>query len=317
MGALETQRRAAALLEALRVRGTALNTMILGTLALYELIFFTAPPVRGRVIELQTGKLIAGARVMRHLYQVGPWSITEGPTTTNALFSTIEVRSDSRGEFTLPGWINLLPLGVQGLSGMSWVVSEPGWMPAYNCERESFHPWGAGWISCGGFGPPGAPDPWVLTKVGRFIGFTTMQVRVSRPTLKGVTFGGIDSHGRFVPALGPMKGVNDDPWGVYFHRLNVLTQFRYLKIEEFVQEAVGYAAQQELTLNIRNEFGQVRGSLGYALDKGGYFKPDQALRLLTIEEQYCARHPDEKGCDLRLLARDRVWLEERIKENLR
>ena len=317
MGALETQRRAAAVLEALRVRGTALNTMILGTLALYELIFFTAPPVRGRVIELQTGKPIAGARVMRHLYQVGPWSITEGPTTTNALFSTIEVRSESRGEFTLPGWINLLPLGVQGLSGMSWVVYEPGWMPAYNCERESFHPWGAGWISCGGFGPPGAPDPWVLTKVGRFIGFTTMQVRVSRPTLKGVTFGGIDSHGRFVPAPGPMKGVDDDPWGEYFRRLNVLTQFRYLDVDDFVREAVGFAEKNEITATVVDQIYQVQASLGGLQNSGTYKKVDEALLLLGLQERYCLKHPDEKRCSLEYFAHRRQYLRDRQGPNRR
>jgi hypothetical protein len=262
------------------------------------------------VIELQTGKPIAGARVMRHLSQVGPWSITEGPTTTNALFSTIEVRSDSRGEFTLPGWINLLPLGVQGLSGMSWVVYEPGWMPAYNCERESFHPWGAGWISCGGFGPPGAPDPWVLTKVGRFIGFTTMQVRVSRPTLKGVTFGGIDSHGRFVPALGPMKGVNDDPWVVYFHRLDVLTQFRYLKKDEFVKEAVAYSENHPLTEGMMLQIGSLVPS---GPCDTPYCRDPRIRKLARAVIEYCDRTPDSEYCRPRrpqMIQRLREWLEE-------
>jgi len=176
------------------------------------------------------------------------------------------------------------------------VVYEPGWMPAYNCERESFHPWGAGWISCGGFGPPGSPDPWVQTTVGRFFGFTRLEVRVSRPTLEGVTFGGIDSHGRFVPAPGPMKGVDDDPWAVYFHRINVLTQFHYLKVEEFVKEAVGYAEKNEPTEKMIEELDRVQNHTGYIDENGKHVKVREGLVLLGLERAYCEKHPDSGFC---------------------
>jgi hypothetical protein len=306
---LENQRRAAAVMEALRVRGRALNGLILAVLALYELVFFTAPPVRGRVIELQTGRPIAGTKVTRHLSQVGAWKITEGPTSAPAFFSTLSVRSDSKGEFTLPGYINLLPGGIQGLSGMSWVIWESGWMPAYNCVVQGFHPWGASWIGCGAFGGAMIYDPWVQTKVDRLLGFTTLEVRVSRPTLEGVTFGGIDSHGRFVPAPGLLKGHNDDPWGEYFRRLNILTQFRYLKKDEFVQEAVTFVEKHPLTEVALSEIASLIPS---GPCDTPYCHDPRIRRLARALVEYCDHTPESEYCAPRraqMIQRLREWLE--------
>jgi hypothetical protein len=282
--------------EFIRSRWIGVNCLIFGTLALYELVFFTAPPVYGQLLELQTGKPIAGARVTRHLSQVGPWRIFEGPAAAPVVFSTHEVHSDSQGRFALPGWINLVPLGVQGLSGMSWVVFASGWMPAYGCVGRGFHPLGAGWIDCGAFGSPSTVDPWVQSAVGGFVGFTTMRIRISRPTVEGVTFGGRDSSGRFIPAPGPRKGIDDDPWGEYFRRLNILVQYRYVKRDEFVQQAVEYVRRSgPLSDEIALQFLELVGAP--ILERPiPHDRNPQVLLLRKAIVGYCDQTPESDFC---------------------
>jgi len=264
--------------------------VIASVIGAYSLWRFSAPSVHGVVLDAATGEGIPDAVVARKVFRSGQRSLTEGPRVLREAWGRVQTRTDSQGRFRLPGYVSLFPVGIRGESGMAWKVFAPGYMIAGGCEVEGFP-------AQDGCGPDGAfshPDPWVTTESQRRLGSIRLHARLARPP------------------SGP-----GDPWGEYFRRLNLLVQYGYLEVEGFVKEALSFAEQHELSLNTRSAFAQVRGSLAYALDRGGYFKPDQALRLLTIEEQYCARHQDEEGCDPKVLARDRAWLKEKIKENPR
>jgi hypothetical protein len=263
---------------------------IAGVIGAYSLWRFSAPSLHGRVVDAATGKGIPGALVTRRVYRAAQVSLTEGPQVLGEAWGQVQTRTDSQGRFRLPGYVSLFPIGIRGESGLAWKVFAQGYMIAGGCEQEGLRrPHG-----CGGDGGFSYPDRWVATDTESRLSTIRLQIRLTHP----------------VPGPG-------DPLDEYFRRLNLLVQYRYIKVEEFVKESVAFTRRHELTSNIRSELTRVRGSLGYAVGDGTYFKPDQALRLLEIEEQYCMGHSDEKGCDAGVLARDRAWLEKKIKANER
>jgi hypothetical protein len=263
---------------------------VAGVIGAYSLWRFSAPSVHGRVVDGATGNGIPGALVARKVYRAAQVSLTEGPSVFGELLGRVQTRTDSLGRFRLPGYVSLFPVGIRGESGLAWKVFAQGYMIAGGCEQEGFRrPHG-----CGGDGGFSYPDRWVATQTKFRLNTIRLEVRLTHP----------------VPGPG-------DPLDEYFRRLNLLVQYRYIDVEEFVKESVAFSRRHELTSNIRSELTRVRGSLGYAVGDGTYFKPDQALRLLEVEQQYCMGRSDEKGCDASVLARDRAWLEEKIKINER
>jgi hypothetical protein len=276
-----------------------------GLIGAYSLWRFSAPCVYGLVLDASTGQPIAGAKVLRTISRMGPPSLAESGTVNAEPFSSWRTHTGKGGRFFLPGFVSLVPIGIAGTSGITWVVYRPGLMPAEGCLSKGF----ASDAGCGVGSGFKSPDPWVLHKAVRHLGAFHLEVKTFPPTLQGVTFRAFTDKGAIVPVSPPADA---DPWGEYFRRLKLLTQFRYLSVESFVEDAATFASHHELTLAVRNELAQVRGSLGYALGNGTYYKPELALRLLALAEKYCLEHQAAPGCDMNVLSRDKAWLEDRI-----
>jgi hypothetical protein len=172
--------------------------------------------MHGAVLDAATGQGIPNALVARKVFRSAQVSLTESPGIFTELGSRVETRTDSRGRFRLPGYVSLLPFGIQGESGMTWNVFASGYMIAGGCEFRGF-PAGDG---CGAEGGFSHPDPWATSGVkGRF-GRITLEVGL-----------------RALPAI------DGNAWGEYFRRLNLLVQYRYVKKDELIQQAVGYVSR--------------------------------------------------------------------------
>jgi hypothetical protein len=238
------------------------------------------PAIRGRVVEAKTNKPIAGARLVRWFEREDGCLAPGGSDVHRVAGSLLSVTSGEDGSFEWPAWAGLM----KPILSMKWYVYHLGWV---------------------------AEDGWLTHPRPRLEGYF-FGVDGAQPWVH-LTFRPVGSHLEVTIGMEPTDSTA--AWEAHFQRLEVLTRYGELDVEEFVKEAAKFAEGHELTPNIRNEFAKVRGSLGYALDNGHYFKPDQALQLLTIEEQYCARHQQERGCDVTVLFRDRAWLEEKISAN--
>ena len=268
----------------------------------YSLWRFSAPCVYGRVVDATTGKPVAGALVMRTISRKGPPSLAESGSITAEPFSFYQFRTGKSGRFFLPGWVSLMPIGIAGTSGMTWVVYHPGLMPGRGCVSEGF-PFPQG---CGGEGSFSSPDPWVLDTPERHVGSIHLEVRLYPPTLEGVIFRAYTGTGKVVPVETP---ANADPWGEYFRRLNVLTQSQYLKKDEFVQEAVGYAENRPLTEGMMLEIGSLVPS---GPCDTPYCRDPRIRKLARAVVEYCDRTLDSEYCRPRrsqMIQRLREWLE--------
>jgi hypothetical protein len=206
---------------------------IAGAIGAYSLWRFSAPCVYGRIVDAATGKPIPNALVMRRIHRRGPPSLAESGITVAEPFSSWKTHAGQSGRFFLPGWVSLFPFGISGTSGMTWVVYHPGWMPGRECISKGF----TGPGGCGGEGGFITPEPWVLAKTEHHFGLTRLELRVYPPTLEGVTFRAHTGTGEVVRIDTPPDA---DPWGEYFRRLNVLVQYRNLRVEEFAKEATAY-----------------------------------------------------------------------------
>jgi len=241
--------------------------VIAGVIGAYSLWRFSAPSVHGRVVDAATGKGIPGALVARTVYRAAQVSLTEGPSVFGEPWSQIQTRTDSQGRFRLPGYVSLFPVGIRGESGMAWKVFSSGYMIAGGCEQDTFRrPHGCG-------GDPGFANPaeWTPRTVSTSFGSIILDVRLSPPD---------NRHGDF--------------WGEYFHRLNVLTQFRYLKKDEFVKEAVEYVESRPATRRMLLPLAEL------ALRIGPGSRPDLQREYQTIAEaisRFCESSPKTDVCE--------------------
>jgi hypothetical protein len=260
------------------------------------------PPIHGRVLDARSGTPIPDFLVERKLFEKGPPDLVDSRTGDFVRGSFVKVTTDKDGRFELPAAF------VWGLSGMAWFAYKPGWMPGFGCYQQ--RGWSDG--ACGGLTAI-VPDPFVMSSFERRALRIDMELRVFPPTLEGVTLLTFDARvGKFVPRP---PDARDDPWANYFQRMNTAVQDHYIEPEVFVKEANDFAATHQLNWALLTQFAQVRGLLAYQQDNGTYFKPDQALQLLALEEQYCSQHQEDKRCMTSILARDRVWLEEKVAAN--
>jgi hypothetical protein len=282
---------------------------IAGAIGAYSLWRFSAPCVYGRIVDAATGKPIPNALVMRRIHRRGPPSLAESGITVAEPFSSWKTHAGQSGRFFLPGWVSLFPFGISGTSGMTWVVYHPGLMPGRWCLSKGF----TGPGGCGGEGTFTSPDPWVLANVARHFGLTRLEVRIYPPTLEDVKLQADTTTGEVVPVHTP----GGDPWGEYFRRLNLLVQYRYLLVEEFVKEARRYAKSQDLTTSIYDAIYQVQQSLGGLEESGKYDRPEQALILLGIQEEYCKRHAAERRCATDYFEQRRSFLQQGLVFNQR
>jgi hypothetical protein len=283
---------------------------VAGLIIAYSLWRFSAPCVYGLVVDATTGEPVAGAQVLRTIFRMGPPSLAESGTVNGEPFSSWRTHTGKGGRFFLPGFVSVVPIGIAGTSGITWVVYRPGLMPAEGCLSKGF----ASDAGCGVGSGFTSPDPWVLQSAVRHLGAFHLDVKIYPPTLKGVTFRSFTDRGAIVPIATPPDA---DPWGQYFRRLNLLVQSRYLSEEQFVKEAEAYAANHDLNWNVITPLAGIRGLLGYRTGGGKFYKPDLALKLLELEERFCQQHKADKRCDPVSFDRwQRVYAEE-IEENER
>jgi hypothetical protein len=262
----------------------------------------TLPPVQGTVLDARTGHPLEGVIVERQLFEKGPLDLAESHTGEMVPGGNLKVTTDENGRFVLP------EAHVRSLSGMAWFVYKPGWMPGFGCYQEP------GWSdgSCGGF-PEIVPDPYVRSSLTRHSDRVEMKVELFPPSLEGVTLLMFDpSVGKFVPRP---PNANDDPWGSYFSRLNQATQFRYLAPEIFADEATEYARDHHLTLAIYTQIYQVQQSLGGLQENGRYKRPDIALHLLDLQQEFCKQDPAERGCSQVFFEQRSAFLRHALERN--
>jgi hypothetical protein len=244
--------------------------------------------MHGVVLDAATGQGIPNTLVARKVFRSAQVSLTESPGVFTELGSRVKTRTDSRGRFRLPGYVSLLPLGIQGESGMAWKVFASAYMIAGGCESKGF-PAGDG---CGAEAGFSVPDAWVTSSVTRRFGRIRLEVRL-----------------RALPAT------DGNAWGEYFRRLNLLVQYRYVTIEGFVDEAKLYADSHELTTSIYDDIYQIQQSLGGLEESGKYNRPQQALILLGIQEGYCQRHSGERRCSPDYFEHRRSFLQRGLVSN--
>jgi hypothetical protein len=255
--------------------------VIAGVIGAYSLWRFSAPCVYGQVVDATTDKPVAGALVMRTISRKGPPSLAESGSIIAESFSFWTTHTGKTGHFFLPGWVSLFPFGISGTSGMTWVVYHPGLMPGRGCLSEGF----TGPGGCGGESGFSSADPWVLANAERHFGMIHLELRIYPPTLEGVVFRSYYAPtGEFIRVDTPADA---DPWGEYFRRLNVLTQSRYLTIEEFVKEAVAYVERDSLTEGMLDPFSELASRMGT--------RRERALLVRHIVD-YCNSHPNSSTC---------------------
>jgi hypothetical protein len=242
---------------------------IVGVVGAYSLWRFSAPSLYGVVLDGATGQGIPNALVARKVFRSAQVSLTESPGIFTELWSRVETRTDPRGRFRLPGYISLLPLGIQGESGMAWNVFASGYMIAGGCEFKGFKS-GDG---CGAEGGFSYPDAWATTSVKRRFGRIGLEVRL-----------------RALPAT------DGNAWGEYFRRLNLLVQYRYIKKDELVQQAVGYARRSSpLNDEIAVQFLELVGAP--ILERPiPHDRDPQVLFLRKAIVNYCDQAPESDFC---------------------
>jgi hypothetical protein len=241
-------------------RGYPWLLLIIGVIGAYSLWRFSAPSLYGVVLDAATGQGIPNAPVARKVFRSAQVSLTESPGTFTELWSRVETRTNSRGRFRLPGYVSLLPLGIQGESGIAWKVFASGYMIAGGCEFKGF-PAGDG---CGAEAGFSLPDAWATSSVKRRFGRIRLEVRL-----------------RALPAT------DGNGWGEYFRRLNLLVQYRYVTIEEFVREGVTYAEKNTLTEGMVDPLSELASRMGT--------RPERMLIVRRIAE-YCDSHPGSETC---------------------
>jgi len=246
---------------------------LLAFVAVLDLVFFTAPPVRGKLVEMTSGAAIPGAILKRRLYRVGSWRVGDGPSEQEIRGSRVETRTRADGSFELPGWVSLWPSGLQGLCGMGWMAYEAAHMPAYGCLREPFHAWGAAWLGCGGFNMPMDPDPWIRWEWGRG---ATQDLVVTAARKK-----------------------EPEAWAEAFGRASRLLDGDWIELSGYVAEAVGYAATHEISEEMAQHFYVLAFGLGgYDPDREDFVRRGVAEggALITLVAEYCKTHPLSETC---------------------
>jgi hypothetical protein len=195
----------------------------------------TVPSIRGRVVELQTGQPVQGVRVTRAVIAWAlPSGLEESPLgeLPRSRAATI---TDSGGAFSFP------PVRfVRGFHLMQWRAYREGWMP------------GDGRIwrdksSNVGFKETANNDlyPWVVADCQRQDGALLLTIRVSRPTMNGITYpknvhrsvwrrATRTFEDRIVPP--------PEPWGVYFDRLRWMALHRELDKAEVGRQALQHVS---------------------------------------------------------------------------
>ncbi len=187
------------------------------------------PEIRGRVLDGRTGAPIGGAIVTRFLFGPAPINLVDSSRPLPIKGGEFSTRSRADGTFILP------PFSASGLVGMSWSVFASGFMPYSIANRK------ATWSSdrCTGFEPLGS-DPWGTAAFTRNDDRLELEVRLTPPTLDGVTFERYDWNAKGVVPYTP-DPKDFDPLAEYFRRVTRLTTEGIIPRRVCLHEASAYA----------------------------------------------------------------------------
>jgi hypothetical protein len=106
---------------------------ILGLLWSMSLWKFSLPPIGGQVTDIETGKPVAGAIVVRDIRRAtffGLLAQSDSHQGKGFYFGRVARPTDSRGRYRLPGFVALFPWGLRGLTELRWWVRQPEYVPA-------------------------------------------------------------------------------------------------------------------------------------------------------------------------------------------
>ena len=255
------------------------------------------PPVHVRVVDGATGAPIPEAQVMRGFYREGSPQAFDGASPDGVAGSLVKGMTDAKGTAVLPGTESIARRGIPGLTGMSWVVFKPGWMPASGCYTEA--PMREG--GCSGFGGMDFSDPWFQLKLNRFKDQVGLDVRLIALPAQGAPSIRFDNSVQItttplVYSYTDGKKLEQDAWGVYFLRLNGLVQRRYLTKDELVQEAIAYLdGSRPLSDLVASQFLEVAGAP--IIERPISRDHDrQIVRLRKAILDYCDQDPQDAFC---------------------
>ncbi len=246
--------------------------VILGAvLVLYlalQLALFSAPPLRGRITDRDTGAPVAGARVWRVLYATMGFQLVESPSAAALSSQTITTRDDDT--FSLPGFVNLLPAGFNGLSGFGWVVTHADYVPILDCQQRGFFPIGGYSKGCGYFGDALAPWARATWKTG--IRSAKLELAVRRASTQEAAAATI-------------------------RRMAVPLRYRAVDPAEVVTAATAYVARWPLNDELAQEtFGIEEAVLESASRNDDRLGFEDARRSFTVVEGYCKANPQSEFC---------------------
>ncbi len=239
------------------------------------------PEIRGRVVDARTGAPIAGAFISRRLFGSTPINFVDSSKALLVKGGDLRTRSRADGSFVLTAF------SASDVVGMDWAVFASGYMSysAVNCK--------ARWSSdgCTGFELLGC-DPWGSAAFTRSGDHLELAVRLTPPTLEGITFQRHDwKANRFVPYKPDPKEF--DPWGEYFRRLSRLTQERWLPITQLLDEVLRYIARQEITDEMVGTLAELAQTINRQVRSD---LVDERCTVLRTVIEYCSAHPALKTC---------------------
>jgi hypothetical protein len=242
----------------------------------------TVPSVKGRVIELQSGQPVPGVAVTRAVIAWAFPSGLEASAQGELPRSRAATVTDAAGAFSFPP-VRL----VRGFRFMAWRTYREGWMPGR----------GRIWKDKGTgneFKEVANSDayPWVVGDCQRRDGDLFLTIRVSRPTMGGITYQKNVHRSVWVRATQTFEDrlvPPPEPWGVYFLHLRSMAQDRYLDEAE-----VGRQALQHV---------RAHGPIGEdgvypLLEIAGWVPAGSACaQIVGAVLSFCSENPTSDPCD--------------------
>jgi hypothetical protein len=199
-------------------------------------VFHWVPIQSGRVVDMRTGKPIEGAVVKRVFYMPSLPTLIDTPPPTMIPLTYRETRTGPDGRFTFD------PIFFPRLAGMALLVVKPGIMPFAGCYVERSWRWGG----CSGFGFPA--DAWHQGTFDKSFTRLAIEIRLREPTMEGIRV--VDwplgedwvEYNPTTKQHDLVKRFPDDvhPEELYFRKLNVFVQDKWLEPEVFADAAIMY-----------------------------------------------------------------------------
>ena len=257
-----------------------------------HLLFYSAPSVSGRVVDMATGEPLAGVRLWRHVCQLSLPSIGEGADEEPALFGAAWTRTRKDGGFRLPGFVSLVPVGPFGTCGMNFAAYARGYQPAGRCVINGLLVWPTWQAGC--------TWPYILGDEQTWARWQW------QPSLLGHR-----------TELGLRKVTDAEGWAEALHGTRLLVDAGALPLQEFVEAAVEVSEAGMISEDSALQISVVERRLGGRISSGRYREVDAAIRLLLLTEQICANFSTKPYCSSAYLESRREYLVKARKEEER